>query len=291
MRNAGTAKPAPPPPLIAVQSPIMIGETMRTSMILLATLGLLSAGCSTERGSDDGEGDGGTSFSGASGGGVWLLALGAASDGGSSATCNENLSDADCPDDPDEPDPDPEWSGSADNTQSPELFFVQILGGGSDDAFLIVDDEVYPGEIDGNDMWFEWTHRDDSESNSEHDSGYEFTLDTEDTTRTRYEFERDGSGITGRRIDTNSFSWESTESDEWDSGDVGFNSGQLNAWPYLEGDADNSGSNDECSGSTCSVSITSESAVEYSLSGSLTDYDDETYDLLRDVGQNAGDDN
>ena len=263
---------------------------MRASILLLTTLALLSVGCTTDRGTgeDDGGGGGGTSLG--SSGGVWLLALGAASDGGSSATCNENFSDADCPDTPDPPDPDPEWSGSSDADASPELFFVQILEGGGNNAFLIVDDEVFPGEIDGSNMVFQWTHSETADTTSEHDSGYSFEMSSEDATRTRYEFDRDGNTMSGRRIDTNTFSYDVSESDEWDGGDVGFYNGQINAWSWLDGDSENDGDRDDCSGSTCSVTITSESAVEYSLTGSLTDYDDETYDLLRTVGQNPGED-
>jgi hypothetical protein len=259
---------------------------MRTISLVLASFALLAAGCTSERASSD-DGSGGSS-SVVGSGGVWLIALGTASDGGGSATCNENISDADCYDTVDPPDPDPHWTGSVDADASPELFFVQILAGGGSDAFLIVDDQVYPGEISGSQMLFQWTHTETEQVTSEHDSGYAYSRTREDSHRTRFELERDGATLTGRRIESTIFSLETAETDEWDSGDVGFSGGQLDAWSYLDGDPSNSGSSDDCSGGTCSVTITSETAVEYSLTGSLTDYDDETYDLLRGVGQNAG---
>ncbi len=263
---------------------------MRASILLLATIGLLATGCTTDRTSGEDNGGGGGSSSVGGSGGVWLLALGALSDGGGAATCNENFSDADCYDEPDIPDPDPEWTGSVDFSQSPELFFVQILDGGGDDAFLVVDDEVFPGEISGDQMLFQWTHSETSETQSEHESGYAFEETMENTHRTRWEFERDGSSISGRRIETMTTSYQAAETDEWDSGDVGYFDGRIDAWPYLDGFPENSADGDDCSGGTCSVTITSESASEYSLTGSLTDYDDETYDLLRQVGQTPGDD-
>ena len=263
---------------------------MRASILLLATLALLTAGCSAERDTtaDTEGGGGGGSFSG--GDGVWLLEVGVATDGGSSATCNENFSDADCPDAPDPPDPDPEWSGSADISQSPELFFVQILEGGGDESFLIVDDQVYRGQVSGDQMLFEWTHYENSDTTSNHDSGYSYSMSSDDSTTTRFEFVRNGSSLSGRRIETMASSYDAAESDEWDGGDVGFFGGQINAWGWLDGNPDNDGGQDDCSGSTCSVTITSEVAYEYALTGSLTDYDDETYDLLRTVGQDPGED-
>lgn len=259
--------------------------------MLLAALGLLTTGCTSDRGSsnDDG-GDGGSSFSFGGNGGVWLLALGSASDGGGAATCDENFNEADCPDLPDPPDPDPEWTGEVDNDASPELFFVQILEGGGDDAFLIVDDEVYPGEISSNTMTFSWTHSVSSDTASEHDSGYRYEFSTSSSTRTVYEFDRDGSSLTGRRIDTTTSELNVSETDEWDGNDVGYGWGLIDNDVDVEltGNTTNLDDEDECAGGTCEVTITSELAVEYSLTGSLTDYDDETYDLLRQVGQTAG---
>ena len=203
-------------------------------LFCLAPLAILSlAGCSATGGPLDG---------------VWLLeATEPEQDCGTTLT--SNLRDSDIPE-PGEPG---DWTDLSDRQESLDLFFVRIVHGRSDDTVMLVNDQIIPGQKIDNVTWeFSYVAEVIEIDGEEHTSGYRYSRTTTSTVNNTYTVERVGKQyIKGTaNFDTQVVDlW--TESDDWDTAEVGFTYGDLPA--FTVGAPDNLANEDDCTDATCEI--------------------------------------
>lgn len=183
-------------------------------------------------------------------------------------------------------DPDPgtvtnEWTFSVESESSGSLAFLQIVGD-AEGAALVLGDSIWPGvEVDKDKWKFEWTSFQSETSVSQHESGYTYTQAADSESKTTLDITFDGDLFTGtlKSNSTDTATW--TETDLWDSEEVGTTNGDIPAGGYLEVyDADlddvrparNLSEDSDCSASDCELEIVTTCSSTGPVDGQFTDY-------------------
>lgn len=205
--------------------------------------------------------------------GLWLLSFAEPETELGDSTCDENWRDADCPS------TDSGWSTSdwiteSDAVMSPALQFAELITSTDGTAVLVVDDAIYPGTRDKEGWTFTWESYDRSARSENHVSGYGFGQTTDVTVTTTFDLTLDGKTATGRKSVSTDTSLQWSESDSWDSEEVGKYAGEIPSYTYLIGEyTENIGESAECRAGVCELAITGASRTVWGLSGQWTGYD------------------
>lgn len=205
--------------------------------------------------------------------GVWVFYLDADSSSDSAIDCTENYRDAKCPESstPDDTGP---WTYENDSESSKQILVAEIIGGEGKDAFLIIQDTIVPGTIDGGVASFSWPNTEETTESRTHEDGYHYehtSASESDTTLTL-----DTKGETGTISFDSSQSEEWRETDEWEAFDIGVYDSEIPSSAYLEEDGGSTYNNyddRDCEDDECMLRIESSTNGSSSFTATRTDYD------------------
>ena len=188
--------------------------------------------------------------------GIWLLNLPVFDSLECSSDIDENFLDAAPYKDPDV---DPgDWEYTVEGEQSVKAEFLEVLIQNGQ-AIGIWNDEVYVGTADAKTLTLAWESSEDLEDKEEHSSGYAFVETTRaSTTETLTLTKGKNNTYTGKWEvkfnDTTTYE----EDDEWDRDETGINQGRIPSnilEPDNNGDQNNVFDEDDCSGNTCELTV------------------------------------
>jgi hypothetical protein len=218
---------------------------------------------------------------------VWLITLDGETSSDTTATCEENLIDANCPaGGGGEP---PEFTITTERVRSGAALFVQILDGPDGEKYLINDQDVLVGTREDGVWTFTWEGLDETDSTRNHRSD-PYTYRTERIRRrtTTISLELSGSTATGT-IEEEAYDFDRVEeSDTWSIEQVGLTFGQLAPPTPLEGDTSNIGDAADCAATPCFVESEETTTTTIPIMGYRTDLDREGFDGVEDAFQEFG---
>lgn len=196
------------------------------------------------------------------------------------------------------------WTTEESTVLSPQLFFGQLETYGTDQAFLIIGTEAYPGIATEAGWKFSWIGSTESSEVSSHESGYDFTSSVIAASNVTITMQVSADTATGTwsALDNTDSSW--TESDTWDSAAVGqptgsIPSGQFLVYDFTKGQGKNkitvegapltnTFEEPECSGS-CELTVSSSCTGSVEFTANRADFEDEgVYQYLERAGQPHG---
>lgn len=223
--------------------------------------------------------------------GIWMVQLPYAEDDECLPDIKENYKDASEADEEDEEEGD--FTEETTTKVSDSVFFVQVLEQGGQ-VYVIWDDTPYVGTVEGKTLTASWTTSVKNETVAEHVEGYDYTFDESSESTTTLTFTRGEKGVVTGTVETKTkatFEW--VEDDEWDAGNVGFQSGRIPAGSWLVNDdpggTQNTADGDECDGGECELEVTYDCKdsvdVQVFYAG---DHDEGMYNSLEDATREYG---
>ncbi len=218
--------------------------------------------------------------------GVWVFFVDADYDTTSDSDCSENYNDADCPasiSDEDSP-----WTFESTEEQDTDTFVAQIVGIGGGQAIMFVNDLILTGEKNDSGNWlFIYEDFQNVDNNSSHEAGYSFKQSEESSDVLSFSLEQKRGSFTGSMELTSQATMSWSESDVWNSAEVGMSSSQIPANSYLssEGMFGNNPVAADCSEGLCGLSISGSSQMVIGVTAERTDVKNEgDLDALEDDG-------
>ena len=205
-------------------------------------------------------------------------------------TIDENITDAQVPDEF----VDEEWIVTDDTTVSDGTFFIQIIESRSDQAFLVMGNEIFPGTVEKDTMTFTWpSFVDDSHAETHADSGYTYSdrLESTVTTTISLALNKDTKNMEGTWENKRDTTSEFSEIDEWAPDGPYIYTGQINAQilGWLVGTASNEPDTEDCDTDPCFVNVVEACSASTSFSAVYTELREEgAYEALEDAEQNPG---
>ncbi len=182
-----------------------------------------------------------------------------------------------------------DWTFSQTLDASPTGFFIEVLDGRGNQAFVVVNDEVYPATIDGGTLTATWTDFLDDLSSDSHVSGYTYEANISITTTNTVTLTIDGGVGSGSAAYDEHVDSTWSETDEWDAGTVGFGGGQTPAFLYLEGvGVSNDSATEDCTSANCTLEVASDCSLSAAVTAHPVVAGDEAYEGLEDAGQDPG---
>lgn len=177
------------------------------------------------------------------------------------SSLEENFSDAYSPD-PEEGGDGP-WTYHSTYTGADAILFFHIAPTSGGGAVLTWGDDAFPGVAEGDGWTFSWTQHTDGSESASHQDDYDYTESwVNDSTVTIHVAQPLFAELSGTVSGTSSSSRSWTESDEWDTEDIGVYDGQIPSADYLvykdSGDLYpqvNGPEDDDCKSGTCELSI------------------------------------
>ena len=140
---------------------------------------------------------------------------------------------------------DPDWSETAEESLSDQVFYGLITSTGLDAATLIIGTEAYPGVHESDGSWtFTWVSMTTSADDATHASGYQWDSTLDQTREVTFQLQHDGDVLNGTEINVSASTQNWSESDSWSGDDLlGYLSGngyrgQIPSFNYLVTDDD-----------------------------------------------------
>ncbi|HJN75359.1 MAG TPA: hypothetical protein QGF58_15630 [Myxococcota bacterium] len=188
--------------------------------------------------------------------GIWLFQL-ESGDIECTDTVTENYTDGSATDTTTTGD----WTIVESESMSPSLVFGQIVKHSRNEGVLVIGDFVFPGTLEGGIWTFTWTGEETTSDSETHADGYTYTRDVLGTSTTTWTLTVSGDNAegTGSTDTDETRSW--TETDEWDTLEVGVDTSKVPSPNYLE-DEDgfpvlNEPEESDCSSGRCELSAQS----------------------------------
>lgn len=177
------------------------------------------------------------------------------------SSLEENFSDAYSPDPEDGGDG--PWTYESTYTGADQVLFFHIAPTSGGTAVLTWGNAAYPGAPDGDGWTFEWTQHTDGSETAHHEDDYDYSESySNDSTVTIHIAQPLFAELNGTVAGTSASVHSWTESDEWDTEDIGVYEGEIPSSSYLvykdSGDLYpqvNSPEEDDCKSGTCELSI------------------------------------
>jgi hypothetical protein len=156
-----------------------------------------------------------------------------------------------------------QWTDIDEHEQSLDIFFARIAHGRSDDAVMIVANEVIPGmKVDGDTWEFTYVATLHNADGQRHASGYEYQEVTDTEVNTVYTITRENNRWLSGQANFDSRVTETwSETDRWEEGQTGMYYGDLPS--FQVGAADNLATENDCFDRDCF--ITQETRCENSV--------------------------
>ena len=205
-------------------------------------------------------------------------------------TIDENITDAQPPEEV----VDEEWVYTDESTVSDGSFFIQIIDSRSDQAFLVMGDEIFPSTVNEKEtMTFEWQGFIDDSHTETHTDGYTYSErdETMVTTTIVLNYNKDTKNMDGTWTETRATTLEYAESDEWDTDGPYVFSGQINSQilTWLVGTASNEADSEDCDTEPCYVNVVEDCSSGTSFTAVYTTLEEEgAFEALEDAEQSTG---
>jgi len=178
-------------------------------------------------------------------------------------------------------------------TQSDGAVIAQVTGGS--EPVLVIGTQLWTGEKDGSTTTFKWDSTEDS-TTTQTGTGYSYIVQYSMEILEALKLEFKGNEATGtyKTTQTSNQSW--TETDTWNTKDVGVLGGQIPAYAYLvvKGPgggpvpAHNSPDEADCAAANCTMQLTSSCEVSVKVTATELSADDEDFDALGDAYRSPG---
>jgi hypothetical protein len=210
--------------------------------------------------------------------GVWVFYVHTDSTSTAAEDCSENVTGWACPAGAEPTDTSP-WTYEDSTESSDQILVGEIMGGEGKDVFLVMGDTIVPGTIQGGIATFSWPSTADATESRTHEAGYHYEYVQSSVTDNTLVLDVHGQIGTIAASASQSQTW--TETDTWDSFDVGLFEGDIPFSSYLEQDSDtyyggnyyNTSDEAECQGGDCELTITQTSDTSLTFTATRTDYD------------------
>ncbi len=225
--------------------------------------------------------------------GVFIAFLPQADDLVCNDSINENITDADPPDDITTTTT--SWIFEDESTESDAVVFIQIFESMDGNVVFQIADSTYIGSSDGGVITVEWENNNNSvETAVNADAGYSYT-ETDDTTvknTITLTKNKDTKGYSGNWKTSVSTTISAQETDEWDAaaGYYYYTTGQINnlIFSWLVGGASNNYDMVDCDSDPCFVEVTSTCDGSFNFEVVETDLEPEAYEGVKNAGQPNG---
>ena len=205
-------------------------------------------------------------------------------------TITENITDAQPPEEV----VDEEWTFTDESTVSNGSFFIQIIDSRSDQAFLVMGDEIFPSTVNEKEtMTFEWQSFIDDTHTETHEDGYNYSERNETTLTTTIvlNLNKETKNMDGTWSETRATTLEYAETDEWETDGPYIYSGQINSQilTWLVGTASNEADSEDCDTEPCFVNVVEDCSSGASFTAVFTELDEEgAFEALEDAEQSTG---
>jgi len=178
-------------------------------------------------------------------------------------------------------------------TQSDGAVIAQVTGGS--EPVLVIGTQLWTGEKDGSTTTFKWDSKEDS-TTTQTGTGYSYVVLYAMEILEAIKLDFKGNEATGTYTTTQTSNQSWTETDTWNTKDVGVMGGQIPAYAYLEVEgpagapvpAHNSPEEVECAAANCTMQLTSQCEVSVKVKATELAADEEDYDALGDAYRSPG---
>jgi len=189
---------------------------------------------------------------------------------------------------------DEEWVITDDTVVSDGTFFIQIIESRSEEAFLVMGNEIFPGTMEKETMSFSWESFVDETHSEAHAGGgynYDYAIDSTVTTTIVLNLNKDTKNMDGTWGEQRDTVTEYGETDEWDDTDVMQGTGEMSSHilTWLVGTASNEFNTEDCDSDPCNIQVTEACSSSTSFSAVYTELHEEgAYEALEDAEQLPG---